>query len=221
MMPTWMPDGSKVVFASARNGPWDLYSRAPAGNDEEQVLLQASEPENKYARAVTPDGRHVLFHSGEGIWTLSLDGEHRPRLLLRSSTPGSISHARVSPDGRWLAYASTETGQSQVYVTSYPELSERWLISPNGGTDPQWRRDGRELFYLAPDQTLMAVAVSPGAELKPGTPAPLFRARFERTEASGSAFSPTGDGQRFLVNEAMADDEVVLNVRMNWTLDER
>jgi hypothetical protein len=111
----------------------------------------------------------------------------------------------------------TDAGVTEVYVTAFPEPTERWPISTGGGSDPQWRRDGRELYYIASDQTLMAVSVETDPAFVAGTSEPLFRASFDGPSlAFGSAFAPSPDGQQFLVAEAIRDDEPRLIATLNW-----
>jgi Tol biopolymer transport system component len=143
-----------------------------------------------------------------------LSGEGQPHRL---PIGGEKNHARVSPDGRWLAYDSTEAGVQEVYVTAFPEPSERWPISTGGGSDPQWRGDGRELYFIAPEHTLMAVSVDTATVFNAGTPEPLFRAPFDSTSlAFGPAYAPAPDGERFLVAEVIGDDEPHLVATLNW-----
>jgi hypothetical protein len=109
-----------------------------------------------------------------------------------------------------------------VYVTSFPQPAERWRISTAGGQDPQWRRDGRELYYVASEGWLMAVSVNPGPTVEAGPPESLFRASFDpQSLAFGSVYSPNHDGQRFLVAESLQSDDPLLAVTMNWTPGER
>jgi hypothetical protein len=110
---------------------------------------------------------------------------------------------------------------SQILVTTFPVPTESFRISSTGGDDPQWRADGRELYYID-DQTLMAVSIQGGTTFAAGKPEPLFRAVFNpQSLASGSVYAPTADGQRFLVDESTRTDERLLIVTMNWTLENR
>ena len=127
--------------------------------------------------------------------------------------------AQLSPDGHWIAYASDESGRWEVYVQSFPVLGAKRAISTGGGSEPQWRRDGRELFYITPDGTLMAVDVSSGATLQVTRPTPLFKTPIPapgemNTRRNHYVASP--DGQRFLVNAA-GDAQESITVLVNWT----
>jgi Tol biopolymer transport system component len=211
LFPVWMPDGHTIVYASAQAGVFDLYSRPASASTDATVLFRAATPVLKYPTDVTRDGRYVVFQGASQLFRLSLTGD---RSL--SPLPQGIQ-GRVSPDGRWLAYTSTENPVRQVYVTTFPEPTERWRISITAGEDPQWRSDGRELFYIEGGQTLMVVPVQPGREFSIGAPRPLFRASFPpRGMPFGPSYSPTPDGQRFLVLEAERDGEILLRVITNW-----
>jgi Tol biopolymer transport system component len=224
--PVWHPDGSRVVYASAREGEWALYSRSTSGSDGEESLSGALTPGVKRPRDVTSDGRFLLFQGERDLWALPLVDKREPFLLM----PEAYA-ARVSPDGRWLAYAIGMEGQTpgsddldqpfeaaQVYVTTFPKPTERWRISTSGGEDPQWSSDGKELFYIA-GQTLMSVAVRAGATFDYETPQPLFRISFNPVaRAFGSTYSPSLDRQRFLVNESLKEEQRLLAVTINWSL---
>src|SRR2546425_10720762 len=131
------------------------------------------------------------------------------------------TQGRFSPDSRWVAYASNESGQFQIYVQSFPSSGGKWQVSTGGGAQPQWRRDGKELFYLAPDRKLMAVEVNgAGPIFLPGSPKPLFEAHVSTIFPGPGAhyYTVTGDGQRFLVNTFVGESTPVpFTVVMNWS----
>jgi Tol biopolymer transport system component len=213
LMAAWTRDGNEVVYASQAPDRWTLRRRAVTGADE--VLFAEPTPHVKRIRDVTDEV--ALVHTDDGeLWVIPFVEEGQP---YRLPIEGEVSHARVSPNGRWLAYDSTEAGVTQVYVAAFPRPAERWLISADGGSDPQWRGDGRELYYVAPDRTLMAVSVETAATFDARTPEPLFRAPFDRTSlAFGAAYAPAPDGQRFLVAEVIGDAEPHLVAILNWTI---
>ena len=152
-------------------------------------------------------------------------GERKPFAVLESRF--DEIHGQFSPDGRWLAYASNESGRYEIYIRTFPEAGGKWQISAAGGVQPRWRRDGRELYYVAPDARLMAVPIPLAPDthtLEAGTPAALFPTRL----ATGGNLAGTGflsraqyavaaDG-RFLMNIA-ADDTVTsaITIVQNWT----
>ena len=147
---------------------------------------------------------------------LPLTGDRTPHEILSGSYHKNQLH--FSPDGRWLAYDSDETGRWEVYIASLPELKRKRQVSSNGGGQPQWRRDGRELFYLALDGKLMSVQVRGGSEIETGLPQELFQAQL----ASGDVdpgyqqYGLTGDGQRFLMPEVKDSRPDPINLVFNW-----
>lgn len=147
-------------------------------------------------------------------------GERRPE---RWSPDGSISdrHGRFSPDGRWIAYDSSQSGEPQIYVRRFPATSQVWRISANGGFAPEWRADGKELFFLGTDGTMMAAAVKSDAEFEAGSPALLFDTPLKGRTAGQttilSLYAVAADGQRFLF--AQRPDEgnsPPITVVLNW-----
>ena len=131
--------------------------------------------------------------------------------------PSEETCGEFSPDGRWLAYVSNESGREEVYVQAFTPSSlhsGRWQISTFGGSAPRWRRDGRELFYIASDQKLMAAPVASNGTFQAGPPKPLFQ-----TRSSGFLrYDVTANGQRFLVNTTLVDPSSSLpTVVLNWT----
>ena len=212
--PVWTPDGTRLVYASTQTGTWDLHARGLKGAATEDYLFARRSilAGPNYPRDVTPDGRFVLFRSGNDLWMLALDQERSLHRLLAGID------GRVSPNGRWLAYTSLEAGQRQVYVTSFPNPGERWRVSIAGGQDPQWRRDGKELYYVAEDHTLTAVPVSAEGIFRAGTPDLLFRPAFDPQSVTfGAVYAAAPDGQRFLIIEHMRKDDPVLVVTTNWS----
>jgi hypothetical protein len=143
-----------------------------------------------------------------------LEGDKKAYPLLHSEF--NEFHAHFSPDGRWFAYSSTESGKPEVYVQSFPPAGGKWQVSTNGGAQPQWRRDGKELFYVAPDRKLMAVDVRLGSSFEMGTPVALFQ-----TQVSGftspNRYAASADGQRFLINSTVQDaSPTPITVILNW-----
>lgn len=142
-----------------------------------------------------------------------MSGDRKPYAFLKS--PFTELNPVFSPDGKFLAYQSNESGRSEIYIQSFPGPGGKWQISASGGTEPQWRGDGKELFYRAPDQSLMAVDIQAGSGITAGTPHPLFLGSFDSGLAR-NRYLPTADGKRFLTvtplgREAMIPTTVVLN----------
>jgi dipeptidyl aminopeptidase/acylaminoacyl peptidase len=137
------------------------------------------------------------------LWIFPLTGGGKATPFLE--TPFSESEARFAPDGRWLTYTSDESGRREVYVTSFPGREGKWQISNGGGAAPRWRRDGREIFYVAPDRRIHSVEVRPGEAFEAGAPRPLFATQIARLP--WPFYDVTADGQRFLVNELVRSEE--------------
>ena len=133
--------------------------------------------------------------TGSDLWLLPLNGDRKPVPYLQ--TTFAEAFARFSPDGKWMAYQSNESGRFEVYVQTVPPSGTKYQISAAGGTRPQWRRDGKELYYVSADQKLMAVPIKLGSTVEPGTAQPLFPVV---PFSNFAIYAPSRDGQRFLVN---------------------
>jgi Tol biopolymer transport system component len=195
--PAWSPDGSRVAFISNRNGQWGLYQKPSSNVGKEELLFES--PESKRLTDWSRDGRFLIFtqtdpKTDQDIWVFPMTGERKPVPFLQ--TDFNEGFARLSPDGRWLAYDSNETSRGEVYVHTFPGQEGKWQISTNGGSRPVWSRDGKELFYVAADLKLMAVAVKGGSRFDHGVPKPLFEARLA---SPFSQFDVSPDGKRFLM----------------------
>jgi hypothetical protein len=154
--------------------------------------------------------------AGADLWLLPLDGDRKPIPYLQS--PFNEATGQFSPDGRWMAYASNESGQPQIYVQAIPASGAKSQISTAGGDQPRWRRDGKELFYVSADQKLMAVPVKTGAVFEIGSPQPLFEIQPVYPPLTGRfAYQPTADGQRFLVTAPVSGAATPpITVVLNW-----
>ncbi len=199
----WHPDGSRIVFSSNRKGIFDLYQKISSGAGNEEMLLQTKEP--KWSHDWSRDGRFIVYSSNDAktkrdLWILPLLGDRKPYPYLR--TEFDETQGQFSPDGRWMAYASDVTGTSEVYVQPFPATGGQWQISNGGGAQPRWRRDGKELFYLAADRKLMAVELRPGPTFEPGIPKPLFDTHVWGPPLTATVirYAVASDGKRFLVN---------------------
>jgi Tol biopolymer transport system component len=212
--PLWSPDGQRLAYSIADTTPPNLVVRDARGQGTERRLTRHA-TEQQYANSWTPDSRSIVFEafSNDTGWDLQMvtvaEGESTAQRLLQ--TRANETAGRVSPDGRWLAYESDESGRKEIYIAPFPELQGARAISSGGGTRPFWRRDGRELFYLASEGRVMAVPITPGTSLATGKAEELFRATLY-----GNVYVPAANGQRFLIaRPAPARDIVPLEIILN------
>jgi hypothetical protein len=127
---------------------------------------------------------------------------------------------KLSPDGRYLAYVSSESGETEVYMTTFPAGGGKWQVSQGGGTEPTWRADGKELFYLAPDQRLMALDVSLVNTVELGAPRLLFHAPLQPADQERNRYAASPDGQKFLISSVMEWQRLpAVTVVLNWTTE--
>jgi serine/threonine protein kinase/Tol biopolymer transport system component len=218
-VPIWSPDGRTITFATVRSGGLDIYQRPSNGAGTDQELVRLSGQAIVFPSDWSRDGRFLMYYRTNAktqldTWILPLDGARQPFPLLESNF--NESQGQFSPDGNWIAYVSDESGEPQVYVQSFPKQTARVQISPGGGTQPRWRRDGRELFYVAGDGTLMAVPVRTTGSFEAQAPRPLFTTRLQRT-ALRQSYDVSADGQRFLLYETAEGAAPTLTVVLNWT----
>ena len=168
---------------------------------------------------ISPDGKEILYfvapagQSAQDIYVVPTTGEKKSRAIVQS--PASEVEPQFSPDGRWLAYSSTETGRGEIYVQPYPPTGERCEDSTEGGRQPLWRRDGKELYFVNEERKFYAVDVIPGTKFDFDTPRFLFEMRANVFNARNS-YVPSRDGQRFLVNMIVDPTEPPLSVIQNW-----
>jgi Tol biopolymer transport system component len=218
--PVWSPDGSRIVFGSDREGgvPQLYQKRADGVGIEEPVVTSSL---NMLPHGFSPDGRLVLYRAlvdgRQQIGIVPLVGERMLRLF--DPSPSIQGASQVSPDGRWLAYNSNESGRTEVYVQSFPAPGGgKWQISKDGGQFPRWRRDGRELFYIASDRRLMAVPVRSATSLDVGAAVPLFEAHLLQGGLGiRLQYDVARDGQRFLLNVPVEDAAASsITVVLNW-----
>jgi Tol biopolymer transport system component len=218
--PVWSPDGKQIAFASNRNGAFDLFRKDVGGAGNEELLLHSNV--DKFPMDWSRDGRSLVFitidpKTRADMWILPMTGERKPSLFLQ--TEYNESNAALSPDGHWIAYNSDESGMPEVYVRPFPSGADRWQVSTQGGVQPAWRADGRELYYASPDTKIMAVEIKPASGFAAGLPVALFQApiRAEGITESHTAFAASPDGQRFLVNTINEDAaRVPITVVVHW-----
>jgi Tol biopolymer transport system component len=196
----WSPNGDRLIFNAQRKGTErDLHLKASNGSGTESTVV--ADGLSKDAMSWSPDGRVLLYRvsakTRNDIWVQPLDGQSKPYPFL--ATEFDENYGRFSPDGRWVVYSSDESGRWEIYVAPFPGPGGKWQLSTAGGSLPRWRQDGREVFYLAPDNTVMSVTVDgtrSGFQVHDARP--LFHAPMP--PLVGYHYAVTRDGQRFLVN---------------------
>jgi eukaryotic-like serine/threonine-protein kinase len=227
--PVWSADGTSVIFGSIHEGETNLYLKLATGAGDQRLLLKSTEGYGyeKYATSCSRDGRFLLYttiHSTENpgtnsdLWVLPLLGDLKPTPFLR--TEFNESSGQFSPDGHWIAYTSDESGSDEIYVREFSSDSAqgsrhaagKWLISKGGGTEPRWRGDGKELFYVASDGKLTSVEISAKPVFQAGAPRPLFQLPLGYIGIEVAA-----DGRRFLIGAPLAQSaSVPFTVVLNW-----
>ncbi len=210
--PVWSADGSKLLYRSDFQGPPDVYEITVGAPASERVVLR--QPGVQQPEDVSRDGRLLLYlndtQATADIRLLPLAGNAKPAQWL--NIPFNVSSPRFSPDGRRIAYESDESGTPEVYVALTDGAGEKKRLSPAGGRQPRWRRDGKELYYVAADGSLMAVLVTLRTRLEAGPPVALFR-----LETGIEDYDVSPDGSRFLVSTRLEKlAESPLRVILNW-----
>jgi Tol biopolymer transport system component len=227
--PVWSPDGSQVVFTSPRGTAPQLYQQDSHKAGPGQLLLSGYR--NMHPMDWSSDGRFLVFAAlnPETQWDLLIlsmkpaaaASDRKPVVFLNSRF--NELNGQFSPDGRMMAYTSDESGAPDVYVSPFPSspTGSRLRISTSGGILPRWRRDGKELFYIAPTRELMAVTVRSERTLEAGSPTSLFKTHIADVgsliETAFQSYAVSSDGQRFLINSIAEDTPAPsLTVVLNW-----
>jgi Tol biopolymer transport system component len=223
--PVWSPDGSRIAFASNRNGAYDLHQKLTSGVKDEELLLKSGD--NKLPTSWSRDGRFLLYtatdvKTKEDLWVLPLEGDRKPVLFLNKEFNESDGH--FSPDMRWVAYVSDESGSNEIYVRGFsqasgasPETGGKRQVSVGGGMGPRWGRDGKELYYRALDGKVMVVEVTAGAAFQIGRSKALFQAPPDFLSGPISFWDVTSDGNRFLLTAPATEaSPTPFTVVLNW-----
>jgi Tol biopolymer transport system component len=220
-LPVWSPDGSRLVFASSQDGASSLFQKNANGGGNEELLLR-----NDRAIPVnwSLDGKSLFFRIASDvgineIWFLQPEGDRKGVPYIQSKQ-FNRNQPRLSPSGRWLAYYANDSGFSELYLESFPKFGGKWQVSSGGGVSHRWSRDGKEIYYMAPNGDLMAATVKGEAAPELGTPTALFRMRIlggPRTlQGYRSQYDVAPDG-RFLVNTPVDESAgASMTVVLNW-----
>ena len=199
MWPIWAPDGTRMLFQSFRTGRPQIFSQpVVAGADAELILPSEL---SDWPTSVTPDGNVLIFNedhpnSSGDIWTLHLNKKDRPTPFLQ--TPATTWAGGLRPDGKWLVYVSLENGRSEVFVTAFPSGEGKWQISSDGGTEPVWSPDGRELFYRADDR-MMVVPIETTPIFSPMKARTLFEGTYLHCCPGLAEYAVAPDGRSLLM----------------------
>ena len=224
VFPIWSPDTTRIAFSSNREGQMNIYEKLSTGVGNETELVKVP-AEPKFVNDWSRDGRFILYHTLSGktrsdIWVAPLFGDRQPMPFLQ--TQFGEREARFSPNGRWIAYTSDETGPRELFVQSFPAGGGKWQISQGGAGPPEWRADGKELFYVSGDKVMVVDVKTDGDVFEAGTPKALFEIRGPALPGAGGlpAFEASNDGKRFLI--AVSVDEhtfTPITVVLNWIAD--
>jgi len=211
--PVWSRDGKTVAYRRADVDGTSLYLKPATGLERERkrYTLPKNTMDDMVPNSWSLDDRQILCsrQTAAGVYLVLVPaGEGEATRFLTSK--GSETNGQISPDGAWVAYASDESGAWEVYVTSFPGAAGKWQVSRGGGSEPRWRGDGKELFYLAPSGMLMAVPVNAASDFATGTPTPLFQIHGRAPISSTDTFTydAAKDGKRFLVNRYVKPEHV-------------
>jgi len=211
--PVWTPDGQRIVFGLNRaEGGSGLFWKAADGTGQVERLTTG--PTNHAAESFSPDGKRLVFSQGTDLYVLSMEGERTSQPLFQRQS--REKDGMISPDGHWIAYASNESGQYEIYIRSFPNVEEgKWQISRDGGTGPVWAHRGQELFYRN-GEAMMVVGIKTAPTFTAGSPVVLFLGRYT-TGGQIVNYDISPDGQRFLmIKEADDEGQGQINVVLNW-----
>jgi len=217
----WTPDGKRMVFRSIRDGRSNLFWKPADGSGSEEQLTKSEH--SLSLSSISSDGKMAFYTESDpstrqDLWMVPLEGDRKASLILQ--TPFDEAAPSISPDGRWLAYLSNESGRLEVYIRAFPGPGGKWQISTEGGVEPLWSRDGRELFYWSGDK-LMAVDITTQPSFQAGTPRLLFEGKYVRhgTSLAEPNFDISADGRRFLMfkqTERQEETLTQIHVVLNW-----
>jgi serine/threonine protein kinase/Tol biopolymer transport system component len=222
----WSRDGSLIAYRSFQTNDTNVFVKQALGLQPAKAIISLKEAtqatDDLEPNSWSLDDQEILctLQPGAGGSQLVLLAAAGNKMTPFLSTKASESNGMISPDGKWVAYASNESGDWEIYVTTFPTAAGKWQVSRGGGTEPRWRGDGKEIFYIGAGSTLTAVSVNSAGTFAAGNPTPLFRTQLRAQVSSTDEFSydVTKDGQRFLVNRYAKPAQVApLHIILNAT----
>jgi hypothetical protein len=236
--PLWSPDGTKIVFESSRKGSYDLWLMSANKTGSEELLLGT--PMNEWPVHWSKDGRFLLYYQsgptgGSDLLALPMTGggaqggqaaagnnDRKP--IVVANTKFEERQGQFSPDGRWVAYETDESGRFEIVVQPFPDATSKVPVSTNGGVQPRWRADGKELYFIAPDRKLMAAPVTGSSStFDSGKPVALFQTQIMIGAAAAfrAQYAVSRDG-RFLINQVGEQSNVApITLILNWNPDQK
>jgi len=214
LVPLWTPDGRRIAYISNSSGPRNIFWQLADGSGGFERLNTS--PNLSIPGSWSPDGKVLAYaiiapQTGYDIWTLT-PSDHKTQIFLQ--TKANESAPQFSPDGHWLAYASEESGRFEIYVVPYPGPGGKWQISSDGGREPLWNRNGRELFFRNGNK-MMAAPIDTQHGFSAGTPKMLFQGQYVTLANSTPNYDVTADGQKFLMLKSTVQPTQI-NVVVNW-----
>jgi serine/threonine protein kinase/Tol biopolymer transport system component len=214
----WTPDGKRIAFSSNKEGALNIFWQLADGSGGLERLTTSEYTQN--ANSWSADGQLLAFielnpATGRDIWVLRIS-DRKAQPFLRS--PFNEGNPQFSPDGRWIAYVSDESGRNEVYVQPYPGPGGKWQASRDGGTEPVWNHNGREVFYRSGNK-MMAVEITTQPSFALDNPRMLFEGPYALSPGTSSNYDVSPDGQRFLMlrpSEQTQTAQTQINVVLNW-----
>jgi Tol biopolymer transport system component len=210
-VPVFSPDGKHVAFSSNRTGRYNPY--ITDGPNREKLVFDM-QLAGGFPTDWSPDGKNLLYWGNESLWVVPVDGQENPYPLAK--TRFDHRAGSFSPDGKWVAYSSNESLRYEIYLTPFPAGDgKRYTVSSQGGVSPAWRRDGKEIYFVAGDGRLTAVSVTiRGQDVQLGRAESLFPVDFSDFNR---AYEPSPDGKRFLIAIPASPGGAAFTVMLNWT----